>query len=264
MGSRQKDNTLIDRYLRGELDEEQEARYRDRLEKDVLFRELHQEQEWLFRAFRRKGHEEIREQLKAVDREQREEENSLPFMDAVFGRSRTYALGMAAVMLLLLIAVGFYLYTGFETQNRYMTYYQRYFSPPEYMPAARGGTASLSQAVEAYNAGLYEKADSYFSVMNHDNALHQVLLYRAITKMRLGQYDSAADLLRDRLSTFPAKQRPEARWYLALCLLRAEKIAEATGHLNILLETETPFKREAGQLLQNLRQGKQQGKDDHK
>lgn len=245
MNDEQRHIERINRYLRDELDEAEERKYRRQLEDDPAFRRLHEEQEIVFKGIAGAARQEIRERITSIENEIAEQQPG-----TASEKPWLWYSGVAAAVALLLIAISFSRMYYVEWQNSQL--YEQYFRPPADIETGttRGGTAGTS-AADAYNAGKMEEAKRQFEELVEEYGRPADRYHLALANMRLENYHAAEMLLRGLLASdnnFTAA----ARWHLALVLLQTDRAAECREQLKRLAASDSEYRDAAARLLSEL------------
>ncbi|MFA6128784.1 MAG: hypothetical protein WC699_15905 [Bacteroidales bacterium] len=160
--------------------------------------------------------------------------------------------GIAAVILVILWLPG----KGLNSKTPdelYQEFYSPYQFASDYRGAANHSVNLFNQAVRAYRAGDWSRAELLSdSLTVVDQANPDNLLLNGLVKMAAKKYSSAIDKLN---AVIPKGGSYEinARWYLALAFLKEGQISASRTELRFLQESGNSFfKNEVTKLLRKM------------
>ena len=211
----EEDFKLIDRYLAGELNEEEKAAVEARLSTDEPFAQevqLRREMEQFLKQ--QPQREQLKEQFAGLGEKY--------FADGDSGRKEAKILGLSrrqwlfAASFALIVVAGALLYS----QLRPSLYEQFNSHPPLALTEKSSDGINLSRVEQAFNTGRYREAldglNQYLD--NHPKDL-TAQLFKGIAALELKQYDIAIPVF-ESLRLGDTDLQDYGAWYLALTYLR--------------------------------------------
>lgn len=244
---------LTDRYLSGEMKDEERLSFEKMMEEDVALKkevELHRE---INRAVMAVDAESFRDELKSVRNSMKRNRRSLP--KALYPFVNHKWLAAASVALLLGLFVLLFLHTKRNYSNGQL--YAMYFEPYRSGTLERSATASdslFSVAMYYYNKHNYEKSIAMLKEYsaNNNNENPAVMLYLGISYLETGKADSAEEMFDKILKSDNSLFKEQAGWYLSLTYLKQNKKKKAAELLKNLVEEKSWFSPKAQELLDYL------------
>lgn len=162
--------------------------------------------------------------------------------------ARIYLWSASAAAVLLIVLI------GIQPQYSSETLYHTYFTAQQHFETtpSRGGSVlspeqseMLSAATELYRQENYSAAaDIYAKVLDgldKDDIHEDVYLYYAISLMQIDSTDKATNMLRAMSGNDEAEMQDQARWNLALALLKTGQRDEATAIMDELIRGKGAF-----------------------
>jgi hypothetical protein len=230
----EQDHQLIDRYLKGELDDATQRLFDDRMldsqfSKEVIYRrDLHQ-------ALRHRGRVLLKEELQAIENQS----------SRVFKRKtiNTRWLAVAASVALVVTTV-YFLFTNTSEQDLYAEYFQPV--PNVVAPITKGGgtNTDYNAAFRAYELGDYDRAVGLLQDLDQSDAA--VSFFLAITYMHLDRLQAASSSLNQIAKNDSAPYQRHAQWFLMLAEYRLGATVSSDSLLTILTgEIDHPYHTEA-------------------
>jgi tetratricopeptide (TPR) repeat protein len=108
-------------------------------------------------------------------------------------------------------------------------------------------------AIKMYEAGDYERAAILFEMLADSIGFREIsLLYAGNAFMHLNQTGRAIEAFNLLLDHGTGTMVPASRWYLALCYLRKGERALSIEQLELVKQTDSPFRKDARKLLRDL------------
>jgi FimV-like protein len=239
---------IIERYLEGELSQEERLAFEARLHAETALAEevaLHQH---LRTGIQASGRNRMLDMLAETDRKMpayHPPAQIIPFGEAA--RSRFYQI--AAAVILLLIP----LYLVLDYNRRPNKLFAAYFSPHQAVMVESGDP--MAQAMQEYQRQNYAQALPILEKMLSERANHDTtLFYQGNSSLALGKADEAISSF-EKLTTDQANPfYHEAQWYLALAYLKDKQPEKARNLLNSLsADANHPHQKQAAELLQKLK-----------
>jgi tetratricopeptide (TPR) repeat protein len=204
---------LIDRYLTGELNMEEQKGFEEKIradadfaEKVLLYRSLTENMRSRFT-----GEEEekrLQETLSAISKAEIPVERSAKVVSL-----RWYHWAAAASVALLAV---FWFYTGTST----LPEYSQYASHETLALTERGSDSLQHHAEEAFNSKNYAQALTYFDkLLKTEPANTELQLFKGIALLELDRFQEAGSIF-STIKNSDTVYRDKATWYLALTALK--------------------------------------------
>ena len=233
-----KDISLIEKYIKGELEPSEELDFQRRMTDDAFQQEV-KFQQGLRRAEISIGREELKKSFKSWDAE-----TSGRIQNTSFFNNRWT---IAAGFLILIVAGMIFLRPRLEhtTQDLYLAHYQSF--------------PNLVDPLEKGAEDPEPTASQYYEMGNHASALTQPtqdtaqLFYQGLSHLALTHSEDAISIL-DPISQYEGHRfRVPALWYLSLAYLYSGDIEKSRQQLRQILELgDKDFEIDARQLLAEL------------
>lgn len=245
MNMREEDYKLLDQYLQGELSEEQEAVFLERLSTDEdMAAELQLRQQmhtYLRTKAQQPGLEEVMQDLGNIYFSAAKEEAKIVPMTR---RKWFVGIGIAAAIALVLLV-----WNPFATDNLYKAFADH----PPLALVEKGATQDLAQQAElAYQNRDFAKAYSLLNELTDLSSKNvQLQLALGISALETGRTTKARQLFEE-LAEGNSALRNYGRWYLALSYLKTEELAQAKKELLKLDNSDPALYAKAAQLLKAL------------
>lgn len=235
----EKDLELIDRYLTGNMTDEDRELWQERIA-DEEFRNALASSSEIQQAVRFEGREDLRKLLLEWDNQ-----------PAIRRRSRMYFWASTAAALLILVLV--YLFTRPGSSPAYIAsnYVEPY--PNLVAPLQKGEAGSPDEYAEAfhlYETGYYGKAESAFSALDPED--EAVQFYSALTVFLDDREEEAIPRLESISYNSDHKFNIPAKWYLGLAFLMSGEEDKGLQQIQFVAGTDTPLAREAQELLHKI------------
>lgn len=226
---------LIQKYLQGTLNQEEEALFQEYKEKDASFADAIPFYEELNYAFAKADYDTTKTQLRSFYKEER--------------RSTWRKWSIAATFLILIgLSSVWYLKSTSSTESLYAQYFEPYKNVVQ--PIVRGEAVKTTKelAFKAYDEQNYKEAIVYFDDLLSTTPEPIIEFYKANAQLQLGETETAILTLESRIKKTDTMYA-EAQWYLALSYLKLNDKKKAEAYLKSLLQTNIPFKNKEAQLL---------------
>lgn len=235
---------LFEKYLAGELQENEPSLFEERLRHDPEFAGDFSAFKMLVKGLKRYG---LRQQLSAHEAEIRKEEKG---KFRIFTTTRI--LRIAAVFL---VAAGIstFLYENLQTSSSTPhQLYTEYFSPYQNLAGVRGNDEHFySQGMAAYSAGNYGDALMYLKkVSKEDSVYKDALLYSGICQLVLKNSNDAIRMF-EKLEKNDEVYSQQVNWYVALAYLQSDRPKEAKNKLLKIKRGDFKY-QESQELLKKL------------
>ena len=237
----------IDRYLKGQLTEEELQSFEAEMELDADLRNEVLLQRDIKIGAEAYFDEELREKLAAV--EQQQQVSDRPGRRFFFKPWRPVGIAASVVLLLGLAYLILMPSNSGDPQALFASYYQPY--PNIVNPIERSAANIQNDGLSNYEQGNYQQA-----VMQFEEELKQFpqsdfrLFYQALAYLEVGDNENALKNLAQ--INEPGEFYHPAQWYLALTYLKAENIDEAKNQLQVIADNPGDYQRRAIELLDKL------------
>ncbi len=243
---------FIERYLSGEMDHaerewfEKELEGNDALKSEIMLRKKTDEvlanQEIL----------NLRMKLKTI-KVAREEKETIKIV------SKKAILRSAAVITILVVLGASFLIT-FKNQPPEAIYEKSFtiYNPGGIVRTAESDNSSIGiqyrKALDLYNKGEYELAIANLKeyLLSRPEHIEALLIY-GIASIQTNNYDVAEESFRKIINDGNNLYIDNARWYLALSLMKSGDSEKAKTELNNIVESNSIYARKAKQILRKLR-----------
>lgn len=245
-----KDYLFIDRYLQGELNADELAAFRTRLDSDSAFTEAFRERQ-VFDRHLRVQHRlpELKKNMEALNKQYFREEGVAETQEAkvkpLWQRQSAWITAVAAAIVALLV-----LWNPFRPAK---SLYEQYAVHQQLVFSERGNGAQRPEAAQAaFNQGEYENAYPQLLRLEQempDNA--QLQLAIGVAALETGRTAEARSRFQNLANGSTALQ-PYGLWYLALTEVKAGNPELAIPLLEQLEQQPSPLKEKARALKQQL------------
>ena len=253
---------LIDRYLLGEMDENEKASFEQQLSEDAGLREETQLTRHIIVALQKKNEREALEAMKTVPEATIRE--WLPSPRPASSRVRTIYICISAAAAAAVIF--FVLYIGFtprySTEQLLARYYQ--VQPYETYPV-RGGydltpdeKTWLQQAETFFRQANYGDALTYYNLLlsqkpDWKTLPEEAVFYAAICRLEANDLPAAIELLEHIASDDQSDFHYEALWNLAFAYLKDGQRSKAALYMEQLVATDSDYSAKARELMNQLK-----------
>lgn len=230
---------LIQKYLQGTLSDAEEQLFQEYIKNDPSFADDIPFYEGLNYAFAKADYDKTKAQLHTF---YKEEKRSL---------WRKWAIA-ATVLLLFGLGSVFYFNTIHSSERLYAQYFEPYKNVVQ--PMVRGEVVKTTKelAFKAYDEGNYKTAVVHLDALLETKPEAILALYKANAQLQINETEAAIVTLESQVQKTDTIYA-EAQWYLALSYLKLDDKVMAKKYLNILLTTNSRFKKnEAYELLKSL------------
>ena len=212
---------LLDQYIRGELNPEEDKRIAERVRSEDAWRSAHELRIAAREAARNIFHSEMRMEFKRLD-----SERPGTFVRPVW-------LALAAGVALLISALLWFLPD--TSSDNLMASYAKF--PNIVMPIEKsGGEFSIRErAYQAYELNDYSQAVAYFTSLANLNTTDSLFL--GLSLLESGQSAEAEKLFVPLEGTTEVRWAQVAQWYRMWALIRSGKSGEARALLKLIRNT---------------------------
>jgi tetratricopeptide (TPR) repeat protein len=161
----------------------------------------------------------------------------------------------AAAIVVLAVIVSILIFRPFRNKpagDLYTKYYKA-FPKTEAVNELSRADDDLMFALQVYEAGDYERAIILFEMLADSSGLREYsLFYAGHTYIQLNLTGKAIETFQGLLEDAPDDLIPDIRWYLALCYLKTGEATLSKEQLLLIVETDSPYRRNARMLLRDL------------
>lgn len=237
-------DTLLEKYLLGELSQEELREFNTLLENDPEFKEEFEFQTDVKRAVTAEEDEDFMKMLSDFDAEGIDEKprtKSFP----------TKWLVAASIALLAGFTYFFMANQSISTQELYAQNFEPYRNVVHPIVRGEEGVDLKTKAFSAYQTGDYEKAFLLLTELSATDKESHNLFYRANSLIQLNRAEEAIPLLQEYMGAKDTLS-DKSTWYLAMAYLQLDDMANAKKTLNSVVEEGTYKVTEAQKLLEEL------------
>lgn len=235
----------IDRYIQGDMSEEERKDFEHRLEHDPSFNDAYQATLAAHKLIDEVGRLELQSTLQGIEEKAKTE---VPVK-----RIKPRPLMAVAAILVVILGVSlfFNLSGSMTTAEVYDRYYEPYDPPSVLRDNIDEGSENWNKAVEYYYAGNYEDALQYFEISQNDNVHFTTReFYQGMSYLQLEHpdfVDAAYYFNEVRLENSDYKE--QANWYYALAILKNGRKIEAKQVFKEIVKNKTYNHRKAKKIL---------------
>lgn len=236
----------IEKYLRGELTEEEISDFEALMENDAALKEQVAQHRQLLKGLEIGFNTELKELLI----EEESKIKNTPIQKPSRIKSLYPLMGIAAAVALLIIAFFSLRDDAFNPEELYAQYYKVY--PNVEAPVSRS-ESNKKNPFAFYEAGDYATALANFTEMQASDPKNPALLfYSGMCQLELGQPESAVEFFNQVSNLSSKKYARPAFWYESLAYLKLGKIKNAKNLLEQLSQGEDVYAARANELLDKL------------
>lgn len=275
----EEDDILIERFLNGELSEEEHRAFLERMESDADFKErvtlekqLHEsldENSWSF--LEEDDNPEVKE-LEAIlkseesqkikrsiadaqaDYQNSDENNS---GDAIafkkpHSQKKKLWLYVAAAAVLVFFVVNVFMLKPKSNEELFSKYIQK---TDLFALVDRGyvdNDSLLSQAQDYFNNKDYQEVADILSQIVDSSKNSNIYIYLAISQMELNEFDKAEETL-NKLILSRLLDAQKAYWFKSLLYLKSDQVEKSKKELQIIIDSSYFKKKDAKKLLKKLK-----------
>lgn len=184
------------------------------------------------------------------------QDDTIKRIPKVFSRTKTYYYAAASAALLL--ATGGLIQKMGKSDLDNNTVFEKYYAPYEVSVSYRSGNTELDRlllnALELYEEKDYEHALVLFEeVLQSREKDMATNLYSGITYMEEEKYQKAKTTFNNIILNKNNLFIEQAKWYLALCYVKTDKIEDAQILLSEIIKEESYYKENAANVLRDLK-----------
>ncbi|QCK16637.1 tetratricopeptide repeat protein [Mangrovivirga cuniculi] len=233
---------LIDRYLAGELNEEEKSNFKKMMDDDPSIAEEVKFRRELKLAIKKSERTQIKEMLSATE------------------KARGKSVKINWPMYLAAASVAFIFITGLwffvlndkpDPDELYVAYYAPYENVVHPIERSESIENLETEAFLAYEQGNYKEARALFSKLEVERKDPYIQLYLGITLMSMEDYSLATDYFNEYIKS-EGKLKDRALWYLSLSYLKTGESGKAIQTLKKLIEMNGYNRYKAEELLAKI------------
>ena len=242
----------VQKYLDDQLSESEKREVEERMKTDEAFAEEVASYKTLIGGLEALGVESFQNNLNQWELKHKKSSARGTAPKRIIPFAQYY--GMAAILLLLLVPLAYYMFFTSESLAP-AELYAEYYVPYEEVILEResGPVSKLDEGMALYGQGRYEEAaqmlEAYAKEMPDDTSL---ILYMGIINMEREDYTEALEYF-SRAENDPL-MKEQARWYKGLTYIKTEQLPKAKEIFSKIAQTKGPHykKKEAARLLERL------------
>jgi len=262
----------IERYLLGELTDEERTALEQRMKTDPEFADEVSFMRDIINVSKQEGRQHLREHLKKAEQKEaakieaeinQETEAEKKWNKTNFINRRNWIYWATAAAAAIFVGLYFGIITPSGLGKKiYNEHFEPY--PNKVIPSTRGievpeNFAHFSQeeynlvvrAMKHYQRGNYKEASELFEQhVNRKKENAALIFYKGISQLKSGKEKQAEENLRYILNNKESEFRQEAQWYMALTYLKVNEIESARETLKKISETTGhPYKNKAEKVI---------------
>lgn len=237
----------IDAFLLEQMEEEEANTFQKQLQVDPALQKEVALQEKIIQGVKAFNNQELKARLKEIHREVVKPPTKTVRMNPVW----RYAAVAASLLLVGIVAI--WLFQPKPPQDLFQAYYEPY----NFSANQRGNNDQLlAEAVALYQQGQFREALPKLDSLAQDQPDSlEYLLAQGVCYLEIGQSDQSRQVFQQIIQTGNALYTDQAKWYLALLLIKENQLEEAVALLNSLADNESAdHHEEATRLLDALNQ----------
>nr|WP_321236354.1 tetratricopeptide repeat protein [uncultured Psychroserpens sp.] len=259
------DDILIDNFLRGLLDENEQANFNARLQTDVDFKASFELEQALWLSQSNTDWSFVKEQSEAVNVYKKlldEDHNlqnlkktlnlaNLEFKERPAKKKSFNFYYLTAACILILISLSLFFNQNISNQELVNDYLNT-SNLPSFVSRGDASTDDLIKAQKFFENEEYQKSlDIFETALKTSGVNASVYLYSGIAQMKLKQYN-AAELTFNKLIESNLLDAQKGFWYKALLYLEQDKVEDAKTILNSIVSKSLYNHTNAKELLNQL------------
>lgn len=236
----------IEKYLKGELTEQEMSEFEDVMRGDAEAQEQVAQHKQLLRGLEIGFNKELKELL--IEEESKIQDTPVQKPSRI--KSLYPLMGLAVAVALLIITFFTLRDDSLNPEELYAQYYKVY--PNVESPVSRSESSEMNPFA-AYEAGDYTTAMANFTEMHTSDPENPALLfYSGMCQLELGQPKSAVELFHEVVNMQSKKYTRPAMWYQSLAYLKSGSIKNAKNLLEQLLREDDVYATKANEILNVL------------
>lgn len=248
----------IERYLRLEMNEEEERNFAERINNDDNLKKEVELTAMIIGAAKRVGKEQDLSEIEMLKQASTDDIRKLTKRTKPNLVLKTvYLVTSSAAVILLAFTINHFYKANSHSQQLFAAYYEPYYDDAG---THRGGSfisgkdsLLLAEAMNLYENKNYAEALKVFNNIS-DNYSNDISLYKAISFLETNETKQAIQLLNESLEKNGEgwEYYQDAQWYLALAYIRSKQTKEAKNILQQIVADERVYFEWAKELLQRL------------
>lgn len=256
---------LIDGFLLGQLNSEEQSEFNRLWEEDAEFKKEVTIMRQIKTGFEKKGERSALNEIQALSSKKEFEKiiSNAEKRHRPKSRKVLYTLVSLSAACIIFIMI----YVGIQPQYSSTQLYKEFYTVASYENTPIRGGQLLSEeqqnlkinATDLYKKGEYTQALAIYNQLKSgvdDGELPEdILFYSAICLIETNQYDAATDNL-DYLFSEGVYFNEQAGWYLALCYLKNGKREKAKEILTKLIDDKTEYENSSRDVLTKINEKK--------
>lgn len=233
----------IEKGLGQNLSKAEQENYKSKISTDPDFAKQVKEESYLLNALDEIKSQELKLHMdkleKGIDSENTTQSSTHPLLK------------WAAVFAFLAMASTWFLFNAtHSSQDLFASYYTVY--PNVENPVVRSA-ANQQGAWRLYSSGNYEDAYQQFQYsLSNGNTNEAGWFYLGICAIELDRFNQAEEAFNKVLTMKDGRYQEQAKWYLALNYLKADKLGQAKNMLLQINKSTSTYAPKAGELLNEL------------
>lgn len=237
---------LIDKFLQGQLSQQEQADFDQRMQ-DPAFVEEVERQKTAYELTKALGRIELKEKLAGFESSVQEKKKRPSF-------KRSYFLTLAAALVLLFLGIALFNWFPQNDASLFAEYFELYRDPPNARGTSPQENTDWALAAKAYRAKNFNAAYPLFDQLSQTEKQNYLAHFYAgqCLLATSTNIDQAIKHFKTVLES-DNDYRQQSQWYLALSYLQQGKKEEAQDLLKTLAKVGTYQKEQVLQLLDKLR-----------
>ena len=246
---------IVDRYIGGELPDEEQIAFEKQLRHDLELQQELQFQHKLHAMIADTEVIQLKQQLDTIYAEQYTP--WLRTISAKASKNRKLILRVTALAASLAIIFGS-ITTLVNSEQTGQQLFDDYYTSAEISMSFRSAAdqidVDLRNAMQLYENNQYSEAIVLFEkVLQEDNSRIGLNLYAGISNLEIEQYDKANKNFQSIIDKKPNAFVESAEWYLALAYLRTDEMDKAREVLTGIVNRDGYFRKDAKKILRKLK-----------
>jgi hypothetical protein len=248
------DNILIEKYLDKSLTAAEQQTFEGRLTDPAFAHEVKRYKEALMSIYTL-GDDRIKSILQEEEAKMAPPQYSSTFIPKISPRLTAYLWWSLAAGLLVVISVGYWIFTNTKTATPDALFASKFEAYPSYSydgnPRGKSEETALKQVYTDYNNGKFSNFIAYFEKI--DNPTNDELFLMANAYLGIGESGKSIPILLKIAENSTNTHKEAAEWYLALAYLKQGNVSECSNWLaKIKAHTKETYKDRANKLIDKL------------
>ncbi len=242
------DHQLIDKFLRGQLDAQEQELF-DKKQSDVDFKEELTWRNNSLAVIKKNGRQDLKKKLQLLDKKIEEEKSaSQPTPTKVLNINRGRWLTIAATLLILAGMFWWWNLQAPDSEDLFAQYFEPY--PNVIAPIVKSDAPELTEvekAFQTYEKGFYSQAIPLLKKLNTPEAK----FYLGVAQLTQGENKDAINHLKFIATQSDNRFQHASQWYLAMAYFKNDQPDEANEMLKLIRQNpEHIFYKQAGELVE--------------